>query len=193
MKRLTTFIIAITLCLLVHAKHLEFMGIPITGSITTFQTKLQAKGCTLSKNNNLLPTGIRGFKGVFAGKDCDIFVWFNHKTKQVYQVRAVTESLESLDQTHNLFYYFKNLLNQKYLGKALTSDLLEDSSFGEFDFEVVVLDRPYDGDFTDNQIIGTIVENIISYDSYISSYSVAITYEDLENSSKNDENTLDDL
>lgn len=71
-----------------NAKHLEFMGTPITGTITSFQTKLQSKGCSIAKGNNQLPSGIRGFKGVFAGKDCDIYVWYNHRTKQVYKVRA---------------------------------------------------------------------------------------------------------
>lgn len=80
MKRLLTFIIAVVCCVIMQAKHLEFMGIPINGTITSFQTKLQAKGCTLSKDNNQLPTGNRGFKGVFAGKDCNINVLYDHKT-----------------------------------------------------------------------------------------------------------------
>ena len=30
-------------------EHLSYMGIPITGTITQFQTKLQAKRCSLDK------------------------------------------------------------------------------------------------------------------------------------------------
>lgn len=74
MKKLLLFI-ALVLSISAHAVHLEFMGIPINGSISNFQAKLIAKGCTLDKYSKELPTGIRGFKGVFAGKDCQIIVW----------------------------------------------------------------------------------------------------------------------
>lgn len=190
MKKLLTIIIAVACCVIVQAKHLEFMGIPINGTITSFQSKLQSKGCSLSKDNNQLPTGIRGFKGVFAGKDCNIYVWYNHKTKQVYQVHAVTECGNSIDNAHNTFYYYKNLLNQKYTGMALTSDMLEDSTNGEFDFDVMVIEPPIEVGST---LLGSINVSIIEYDTYPVSYGIAITYEDFDNSSKNEQNTLDDL
>lgn len=190
MKRLLIFIFAITCSLLVQAKHLEFMGIPITGTITSFQTKLLAKGCKLAKNNNQLPTGIRGFKGVFAGKDCDIFVWFNHKTKQVYKVRAVADCGESLDNAHNVFNYYKNLLKQKYDGVSVTPDMLEDSSTGEYNYYLMIFDSPVEDDIN---LIGGIDMFILDYDTYPTTYGVAITYEDSESSSKNEQHTLDDL
>ncbi len=190
MKRLLACVIAVACCVFVQAKHLEFMGIPINGTITSFQTKLQAKGCTLSKDNNQLPTGIRGFKGVFAGKDCNIYVWYNHKTKQVYQVRVVTDCGNSIEVTHNTFYYYKNLLNKKYSGQALTSDMLEDSTNKEFDFDVMVLEPPID---VGSILLGSINVSIIDYDTFPASYGIAITYEDFDNSSKNEKTTLDDI
>lgn len=174
----------------INAKHLEFMGIPITGTITAFQSKLQSKGCTIAKGNNLLPYGIRGFKGVFAGKDCDIYVWYNHRTKQVYQVRAITDCGTLSDVAHNTFYYYKNLLNQKYEGMALNSDMLEDSTKTEYEFDMVVIQPPIE---VGAQALGTIEVHIIEYDSYPTTYGVAITYEDFEGASQNEQNTLNDL
>ena len=173
-----------------NAKHLEFMGTPITGTITSFQTKLQSKGCSIAKGNNQLPSGIRGFKGVFAGKDCDIYVWYNHRTKQVYKVRAISDCGSALDVAHNTPHYYKNLLNQKYEGISLNSDMLEDSTNNEYEFDMVVIQPPIE---VGARALGTIDVHIIDYDGYPTTYGVAITYEDIEGSSQNEQNTLNDL
>lgn len=188
--RIIMFMVFSVLGLNISAKHLEFMGIPITGTITSFQTKLQSKGCSLSKDNNQLPTGIRGFEGVFAGKDCRIIVWYNHRTKQVYQVRAIADCDDSLEYAHSVFYYYKNLLKQKYEGRVLDSDMLEDSPNGEYEFDMVVIQPPIE---VGAQAIGIISVHIIEYDDYPTTYGVAITYEDFEGSSQNEQNTLNDL
>lgn len=190
MKRLLIFIITVVCCVIVQARHLEFMGIPINGTITTFQTKLQAKGCSLSKESNQLPIGIRGLKGVYAGKDCNIYVWYNHKTKQVYKVRVITNCGKSIDNAHYTFFYYKNLLNQKYSEQALTSDMLEDSNNGEYDFDVMVLEPPIE---VGSQLVGSINLYIIEYDTYPTTYGVSVTYEDFDNSFKNEQKTLDDI
>lgn len=190
MKKIALLLVSLIFCFAAHAKHLEFMGIPITGTITSFQSKLIAKGCTVSKYNKEFPTGVRAFRGVFAGKDCNIIVWFNHRTKIVYSVRAVADSDTSVENSHNMFYYFKNLLNQKYEGMAITSDMLEDSDNSEYEFSLVVIEPPVE---EGSKAMGTIDVHIIDYDGYPKSYGVAITYSDFENSSKNEQETLDDL
>lgn len=54
-------------------EHLSYMGIPITGTITQFQTKLQAKRCSLDKQtSNSLGVGCRAFKGNFIGNKVTI-------------------------------------------------------------------------------------------------------------------------
>lgn len=192
MKILRTILttLFVSLSFLLQAKHLEFMGLPISGTISVFQTKLQGKGCTVMKDNNQLPTGIRGFNGVFAGKDCNIYVWYNHRTKVVYKVRAVTECGSSIESARNTFTYFKNLLNQKYEEVALTSDMIDDYPNDEYNFYIMVIDPPIQ---EGAQIIGTISLSIIDYDTIPTSYGVAITYEDFENSTKNENDTLNDL
>ena len=177
------------ICMSVHAKHLEFMGIPISGTITSFQTKLQAKGCTISKTNNQYPSGIRVFNGVFAGKDCKILVWYNHRTKQVYKVRAISDCVSS-EVAHDTFNYYKDLLNKKYEGKAINSDIFENTSNDEYDFSMAVMQPPIE---VGSKVLGFIGVFIIDYDNYPRTYGVAITYEDFEGTSKNEQNTLDDL
>ena len=45
-------------------EHLSYMGIPITGTITQFQAKLQAKRCSLDKQtSNSLGVGCRASNG----------------------------------------------------------------------------------------------------------------------------------
>lgn len=74
--------------MLCHAQnlteHLSFMGIPINGTITQFQAKLQGKGCVVDRAlSSQLTVGCHGFKGevdLFIAKD-DSFIrypfWFN--------------------------------------------------------------------------------------------------------------------
>lgn len=50
-------------------EHLKFMGIELNGTIADFQTKLLAKGLTISPQSKLQPTGIRVFDGTFSGED----------------------------------------------------------------------------------------------------------------------------
>ena len=188
--RLILFIIASIVCFHCNAKHLEFMGIPIDGTINSFQTKLLAKGCSLAGNNKELPSGVRGFKGIFAGIDSEIIVWYNHRTKEVYQVRAISDCGSSLEQAHHCFLYFKDLLIQKYKEVSLNSDMMEDSSKGEYEFDMVVMEPPIK---EGAQAIGIIDVYIIRYDTFPTSYAVCVTYYDLENKHKNEKETLNDL
>ena len=82
------------------------------------------------------------------------------------------------------------MLNRKYEGEALTSDMLEDSKNSEFEFDMVVIQPPVE---VGAQALGTISISIIDYDGYPITYGVAITYEDFDNSTKNEQNTLEDL
>lgn len=184
---LSSFFVLVALTL--SAEHLEFMGIPLTGTITNFQSKLQAKGCSLAKWNNEVPTGIRAFTGVFAGKDCNIYIWFNHRTQQVFRARAVVDC-SSLEVAHSTFNYYKELLLQKYQENALTSDMLDNPEDDEYEFDMVVIHTPVE---VGSQALGTIALGIIEYDTYPKSYGVTITYEDWDGSKQNDQNLLNDL
>lgn len=48
--------------------HLQIFGIPLTGDIESFTSKMQSKGLSLDKEKSkALPSGIRAFNGSFGG------------------------------------------------------------------------------------------------------------------------------
>lgn len=181
----------------VHAQHLEFMGIPINGTITSFQSKLLAKGCKLFKYNNQLPSGTRGFEGNFAGKDCSIYVFYNTKTKQVYKVRVAKDS-NSLDSARSMYGYFRDLLGKKYRSRSLNFDGedLGETEDEKYQLTKLIYSKTVDidklGDIGPN-FLGQIILGIMDLDSYPIEYSVIIDYIDGINSEKNEATTLDDL
>lgn len=82
MKSLLNNLMLLIVCLAVtsaNAQHLDFMGIPLDGTIANFQSKLLNKGCHIMKYNSRIPVGIRGYDGIFAGKQAAIFVYYNPK------------------------------------------------------------------------------------------------------------------
>ena len=95
-------------------EHLSYMGIPITGTITQFQAKLQAKRCSLDKQtSNSLGLGCRAFKGNFIGNKVTIFVYYDENTKVVYRVKSVISKI-SENIADQKYEYIKNMLLQKY-------------------------------------------------------------------------------
>ena len=95
-------------------EHLSYMGIPITGTITQFQAKLQAKRCSLDKQtSNSLGVGCRAFKGHFIDNKVSIFVYYDESTKIVYRVKTLIANISEsiVDQKYN---QIKNMLLQKY-------------------------------------------------------------------------------
>ena len=94
MKRIVLMLVSCMMVMSVMAQneHLKFMGIPLTGTITTFQTKLAAKGISYDKvASSQTESGVRCFKGVFSGEKANIYVYYNEKTKVVYRAKAVIE------------------------------------------------------------------------------------------------------
>lgn len=192
MTKLRFFLIAwVAICsLTISAKHLNFMGIPINGTIASFQSKLQAKGCSIFKDNDQLPVGVRGFEGIFAGKKSLILVWYNSRSKQVYKVQVATDGELTIDEAHSTFNYYKDMLNNKYDGQAFTSDMYVEPNDNQYEFDMNIFDPPIQ-DMT--KVIGTIKLRILDYDLYPITYCIVITYEDLENSLSNEHNILNDL
>lgn len=94
--------------------HIKFMGIPLTGTITQFQAKLVAKGCTYNKAiSSSLSNGTRAFKGTFVGNEVDIYVYYDTKTKIVYRTKAVVSGV-SEEMAEQKYSRIKDLLSQKY-------------------------------------------------------------------------------
>ena len=110
----------ITLCCLfsiiiqAQTEHLKFMGIPLDGSISAFQSKLQAKGIKYdAESSRQLKAGCRSFKGSFSGEKADFYVYYNEKTKVVYRAKAVITCFDK-ERGEEKFYTFRSMLKTKY-------------------------------------------------------------------------------
>lgn len=171
-----------------NAQHLEFMGIPLNGTIANFQSKLLKKGCRIMKNNSRYPVGIRGFNGVFAGDKADIFVYYNPKTQIVYQARVAIDCDGDKEEANNLFNRYKDLLYKKYGEVSLTSDMLDEQK--EFEYSFMVCQPPIQ---EGSKLLGGIIVSIKDLQTYPWNYKVVIDYTDIDNFSKNEESEIDDL
>lgn len=189
MKKFLTLILFLAITAVAFSQsssHMKFMGIPLNGTITQFQAKLTAKGCTYDKiTSAYLPSGVRSFKGNIVGNNAIIFVNYNPKTKIVYRVKAVINNLTN--NTASLKYdELKGLLSVKY-----TQFNTGSNDFGE------TVAFTADADGTESMIIGEvdlfITKDTEEWRNYPYNYNVHIDYYDLANSLKNDKQQLDDL
>lgn len=102
----------------VNSQHLEFLRIPITGTISEFQSKLLNKGIrpNRAKSQNA-PLGQRIFKGIFQGYNSEITVFYNRKNKNVYKVEVVIESKKK-EVIQNILNNSRRLIENKYTFEA---------------------------------------------------------------------------
>ena len=184
-------IILLILCLFaislpMQAEHMKFMGIPLTGTITQFQSKLQAKGVKYDKTNSqLFPAGIRAFKGNFAGEKADIFVYYDPSTKIVYRAKAVV-GYYAESQCEQKYEEMKSMLSTKYSDAYETSDYRE----GHEVYHYVT----YELKNEDVKIFGTIdlyVTDAEIWDDF--KQYLHIDYSDFENDQKNENSKMKDL
>lgn len=180
------------------SEHLSFMGIPINGTITQFQTKLQAKGCVLNRTvSNNIRVGCRAFKGKFVDNKVDIYVYYDEKTKKVYRVKAVLSGT-SEDIAEQQYEKIKGLLLTKY-GSAYCN---YGTQTEKESFSVLVtsknmrdnLDSSYS--MSANGFKGDVDLYITKDDSYINYpfwFNLHIDYLDAINNEKHQKQSLEDI
>lgn len=111
---LLLFVSILALPALSQDRHLKFMGIPLNGSITNFQAKLNVKGVKYDAQlSSSLGDGCRGFNGIFSGEKATIYVYYNNKTKIVYRAKAVIECI-SKEKGEEKLKDFSTMLQDKY-------------------------------------------------------------------------------
>lgn len=94
-------------------QHLEFMGIPIDGTLNAFAQKLQAKGMKIIGRED---NGI-ALSGNFAGyRDCFIFVlsYPSASIQTVWRVAVILPSSDSWSSLSSCYFRLKDMLTQKY-------------------------------------------------------------------------------
>lgn len=182
-----------------NGDHLKFMGIPLTGNITQFQSKLIAKGCTLDKISSAKASnGLRIFNGSFAGNKVKIVVFYNPQNKIIYRAKALLDGV-SEDRAEQEYNKIKSLLSQKYGSEYMETSEMDGKEACSFpslktngqhvDFENVT-------DYS--EVINGKVDIYITQDeeSWIRSpfnYNLHIDYNDYLNSMQRDADMLEDL
>ena len=119
-----------------QTKHLTIMGIPITGSITTFQQKLLAKNFRVdAAANKEFPVGQGAFKGKFSGHDCSLIAYYFPESKIVHKVRVSIDFPKYVD-ADNAY----NELKKNLLVKYKNTDLKKGQNNGHEFIRVAVFD-----------------------------------------------------
>lgn len=181
---LIMFSCLITLSMQAQKEHMKFMGIPLNGTITAFQSKLQAKGIKYdAKTSAGIKDPCRAFRGVFSGHDADIFVYYNEKTKVVYRAKAVIK-FRNKETGESKFSDFKYNLKTKY-SNAYSYDGEQNG------LPSVSLSVP---DSKEERVIGTIDVYFTNAPySFMDEVYLHIDYTDTPNRRVNETNNMDDL
>lgn len=165
MKKLLLTIIFCFVAVLSYGqtKHLNIMGIPITGSINTFQQKLLAKNYRLdTKENKSLPIGQRAFKGKFSGHECSLIAYYFPESKTVHKVKVSVGFLKAIDAV-NSYNEIKKNLQVKYRNAKPKTGRKDGSEFmrmyveDDADMPLGIIDLFVDegqGDFESELVIG---------------------------------------
>lgn len=193
MKKFIVAIVMILVSLTSFAGHLKVLGVPIDGTITQFQARLQQKGCRYDKTvSGMLPNGARAFNGTFAGKKANIYAYYDLKSKIVYRVKiCFTELSEQIAEQE--YAEFKNMLSAKYGEDNMRTgekDGKEAVSFFTPDGTEII-----EGEECDvfNGMIDMFITKREDMSNYPYYYTLHIDYYDTDNNQKHENANLDDL
>ena len=92
--------------------HLEFKGIPITGTLDNMINKLKAQGYELVDVFDEEDAAI--LEGKFANENCELYVWSTPKTKIVYKILVKFDSKDSWWTLKSNYKKLKEQLGTKY-------------------------------------------------------------------------------
>lgn len=114
------FLLLSTSCL--AQQHLSFMGIPINGTINSFELKLKAKGLMPDRESNKSrPYGERMFNGLYIGRKCTFLVRYTGKSKTVYGIE-IRFSDENQNKVIRFESDFIEGVKKKYKGSRLIGE-----------------------------------------------------------------------
>lgn len=114
MKKSVILLLFISIVGGISAQHLKFEGIPIDGTITSFQSKLSANGFKVNsiKSKDAI-VGQRIFNGKFQGHNSEITVYYARNSKIVYKVKAEIKS-EKQDIIQGILDKTLDIIDSKY-------------------------------------------------------------------------------
>ena len=159
------------------AQHINVLGIPIDGNITSFQKKLNAKGFKFNKDElENFADGIRYYNGSVQRRRTDLKVFFNRKTQLVYKVDVITHSNDE-NYIKRLFNKTIQSIESKY---SFKKSIIDDKS-------VKIKYSIYSSKTSDECLGYIIVNHCETFDMTNrlkpSGFSLICTYEDAKNTS----------
>lgn len=128
----------------VVAQHLEFMGVPMQGTIEDFQKELEKKGLVVKEHNPKYRELV--MQGEFYGKTCDVRINYTPSKHIPYEVAIqlghvydITKSMEIYSDLEKKYRKYKGTSNHR-LGKqisfAITNSELEEVGYIYFDCDL---------------------------------------------------------
>ena len=178
---LTTLLCLVTILSYGQTKHLTVLGIPITGSISTFQQKLAVKNYRVdAKANKELPIGQRAFKGRFSGHECSLIAYYFPDDKTVYRVRVSIDFLKASNADAAYKEIKRNLL-RKYKNASPKMGYRD----GHESMSAMIIDD-------DDDILGFIDMIVFEGDDIYDSILV-VGYTDMDGEAKAEKRHTDDL
>lgn len=172
-------------------QHLEFMGIPIDGTLNAFARKLQAKGMKIIGRED---NGI-ALSGNFAGyNDCFIAILSDPSGKTVWKAGVFFTDYDSWSSLSSCYFRLKDMLTQKYGTPYNCVEEFQSITQPNDDFTRMLYTKMDQCNYAslfempEGYIILDIVNGITTPDP-----SVRLTYTDRINEQKKDRSAMDDL
>lgn len=120
MKKIILLVTMLTFLLVAHAQevdsianyHMEFKGVPIDGTLSSFIQKLQSKG--FKKLQDDIDDDIKIMEGNFAGEQSTLYILASPKSKTVWKVLVQYPKENSWSSLKYKYKDIKNLYIKKY-------------------------------------------------------------------------------
>lgn len=169
--KLLALFVAFMAAVAVHAQHLDFMGVPIDGSLEQFGKAVQAKGFVLTDDVEGDPK--KWYEGTFEGEEVTLVVYPTPVSGTVYGVMAVVAvKRKDVESAKAIFEKFNKIVVERY------GDNREeyDESRDEIHLQTTHYVNKNQGNIT------------VSIEDMVGGYAVSINYLDIVNLLKmNDE------
>lgn len=117
---------------------IQFLGIPVDGPKSEFETKLQAKGFTYDSSFD-------GYRGQFNGKNVEVYINTNHNlVDRVYVAFPATTGRKIKNEFNRLLSQFKNTEKYMDFGFNFNEEISDDEDISH---EITVNNKRYEAAF----------------------------------------------
>lgn len=136
MKRIL-MLLGVAFCLMnsaVAQEHLYFRGVPISGKMDDFVSKMKSLGFAVKQAGDDMVV----MEGRFTGKDAELLIMATQRTKTVWKVSVDISDAISWGSLRNSYLDYKALYGQKY-GKGSSSELFSEPYYEGDGYELQAL------------------------------------------------------